>query len=131
MAWHLYRLGKWSFTHRRIVTTFWVMLLVLMGVGSATLSGKTSDQFSLPGIESTQAFDLIEERSPGAAPDGATARIVYQAPEGETLTSDANEQAVLAAIEATRTDHVVGDHGSVRDRHGVRGRRCRVRQRQL
>jgi RND superfamily putative drug exporter len=107
MAWHLYRLGKWSFNHRRIVTTFWVILLILMGVGSATLSGKTSDQFSLPGIESTQAFDLIEQRTPGAAPDGATARIVYQAPEGQTLTSTDNKAAVLAAIEATRTDHVV------------------------
>lgn len=107
MAWHLYRLGKWSFNHRRIVTTFWVILLILMGVGSATLSGKTSDQFSLPGIESTQAFDLIEQRTPGAAPDGATARIVYQAPESQTLTSTDNKAAVLAAIEATRTDHVV------------------------
>lgn len=107
MAWHLYRLGKWSFNHRRIVATFWVALLVLMGVASTTLAGKTSDQFSLPGIESTQAFDLIEQRSPGASADGATARIVYQAPEGQTLTSAANEKAVLAAIEATRTDHVI------------------------
>ena len=107
MAWHLYRLGKWSFNHRRIVASLWVLLLVLAGTGAATLSGKTSDQFSLPGIESTQAFDLIEQRSPGAAPDGATARIVFQAPEGETLTTSQNEAAVLDAIESTKTDHVL------------------------
>ena len=80
MAWHLYRLGRWSFRHRRIVVTFWIGLLVLMAVGAGTLSGKTSDQFSLPGIESTQAFELIKERTPDAAPDGATARIAFQAP---------------------------------------------------
>jgi RND superfamily putative drug exporter len=106
MAWHLYRLGKWSFTHRPLVASFWLVLLVLVGAGAATLSGKTSDQFSLPGIESTQAFDLIKDRTPDAAPDGATARVVFQAPEGETLRSDANQQVVLDAIAAARTDHV-------------------------
>ncbi|WP_456696014.1 MMPL family transporter [Aeromicrobium sp. P5_D10] len=103
MAWHLYRFGRWSFRHRRIVVTFWVGLLLLMGVASSTLSGKTSDTFTLPGIESTEAFDLIKERTPDAAPDGATARIVFQAPEGETLSSPANAKAVeesLAAIDS-------------------------------
>jgi RND superfamily putative drug exporter len=107
MAWHLYRLGRWSFRHRRIVVSFWIGLLILMGVGSATLSGKTSDQFTLPGIESIDAFDLIKERSPGAAPDGATARIVFQAPEGQTLESADNKAAVLASLEATKTKNVV------------------------
>ncbi|MCW2751148.1 MAG: hypothetical protein JWR83_2258, partial [Aeromicrobium sp.] len=26
MAWHLYRLGRWSFRHRRYVAGFWVGL---------------------------------------------------------------------------------------------------------
>ena len=29
MAWHLYRLGRWSFNHRRIVASLWVALLML------------------------------------------------------------------------------------------------------
>ncbi len=107
MAWPLYRLGRWSFRHRRIVVSFWLCLLVLMGLGSATLSGKTSDQFNLPGIESTQAFDLIKARTPDAAPDGATARIVYQAPKGQSLETAANKKAVLASIAAAKTSHVV------------------------
>ncbi|AXT86656.1 hypothetical protein C6I20_16780 [Aeromicrobium sp. A1-2] len=107
MAWHLYRLGRWSFRHRRIVVTFWVGLLLLMGVASTTLSGKTSDQFSLPGIESTEAFDLIKARTPDAAPDGATARIVYQAPEGQKLTAADNKQAVTASLDSIDSANVV------------------------
>ena len=106
MAWHLYRLGRWSFNHRRIVVSFWLALLIVVGVGAATLSGKTSDQFDLPGIESTQAFELIQDRT-GTAADGATARIVFEAPKGETLTTPENQQAVLDAIDSTRTDNVL------------------------
>jgi len=102
MAWHLYRLGRWSFRHRRIVVSFWIGLLLLMGLGSATLSGKTSDQFSLPGIESTQAFELIQDRTQTAA-DGATARVVFEAPKGSTLSDPEYQKVVadsLAAIDS-------------------------------
>ncbi|GAA3604248.1 MMPL family transporter [Kineosporia mesophila] len=104
MAWHLFRLGRWSFRHRRIVAGFWLAVLVLMGVGSATLSGATNDNFSLPGLESTDAFSLIEERSPGASPDGATARLVFEAPEGQTLKQ--NQKAITQALATVKTDDV-------------------------
>lgn len=107
MAWHLYRFGRWSFRHRKTVLAFWIGLLLLMGVGASTLSGKTSDTFTLPGIESIEAFDLIKERTPEAAPDGATARVVYQAPAGESLESPENKAAVLASIESAKTKNVV------------------------
>ncbi len=107
MARHLYRLGRWSFRRRGTVLIAWVVLLVLAGTGAATLAGKTSDEFSLSGIESTEAFDLIEERTPDAAPGGATARIAFQAPEGETLTEGENQQLVLDTLEAARTGHVL------------------------
>ncbi len=99
MAWHLFRLGRWSFQHRRIVAGVWVLLLVVVAAGAATLSGRTDDSFELSGIESTQAFDLIEQRNPQAAPDGATARIVYEAPAGEQLTDPANRAAVTDSLE--------------------------------
>jgi RND superfamily putative drug exporter len=107
MAWHLYRLGRWSFRHRRVVVALWVGFLVLGGIGAGTLSAKTSDTFELPGIESVEAFDLIKERTPDAAPDGATARIVFQAPEGQTLTSAVNKGLVLDTLAATETENVV------------------------
>lgn len=98
MALHLFRLGRWSFVHRRTVAGTWVLLLLLLAVGSATLSGKTNDDFELTGIESTQAFDLIKERSPQAAPDGATARVVFEAPRGSALTETTYRSAVTRAL---------------------------------
>ncbi|MFC3965228.1 MMPL family transporter [Nocardia jiangsuensis] len=106
MAWQLFRLGRWSFVHRRAVAAIWVLLLVVLGVGAATLSGTTSDKFELAGIESTRAFDLIEERAPQSSPDGATARVVFEAPEGRSLTEPGYSAAVTAALGALRTEHV-------------------------
>ncbi len=106
MAWHLFRLGRWSFNHRRIVAATWVGLLILLGVGSTTLAGQTTDKFELSGVESTQAFDLIKERSPQAQTDGATAQVVFQAPDGEQLTGPANSRAVDKALAQAQTKHV-------------------------
>ncbi|TCB93358.1 MMPL family transporter [Micromonospora zingiberis] len=107
MAWQLFRLGRWSFRRRWTVTGIWVLLLLTVALGAATLSGKTNDSFELSGIESTQAFELIRERDPDAVPDGATARVVFQAPDGESLADPANTQAVSAALAALRTSHVL------------------------
>ncbi|MEV0728274.1 MMPL family transporter [Polymorphospora sp. NPDC050346] len=89
------------------MTGIWVLLLLVVALGAATLSGKTNDSFELSGIESTQAFDLIRDRDPTAAPEGATARVVFQAPDGESLADPANQQAVSDALAALRTSGVV------------------------
>jgi RND superfamily putative drug exporter len=54
----------------------------------------------MPGIESQEAFDLIADRFPGAAADGASATVVFVAPPGEALTSPENAEAVEAALAA-------------------------------
>jgi RND superfamily putative drug exporter len=109
VSWYLYRLGRWSFRHRFPVLAFWLALLVLAGVGGATLSGKTVDQFTLPGIESVKAFDLIKERSPQSSPDGATARIVFQAPKGATLKEE--KSLVKGTLDKIRSKHVAATVG--------------------
>ncbi|MFI7026138.1 MMPL family transporter [Micromonospora sp. NPDC049900] len=106
MAWHLFRLGRWSFRRRWTVAGIWALLLLTVALGATTLSGKTNDSFELSGIESTQAFDLIRERAPEAVPNGATARVVFQAPDGETLADPANQQAVADSLAALRTENV-------------------------
>lgn len=106
MAWQLFRLGRWSFRSRRLVAGLWLFLLVAVGAGAATLAGTTDDNFELSGIESTQAFDLIEERSPEAAPDGATARVVFEAPAGESLADPGHREAVAASLDTLTTADV-------------------------
>ena len=83
------------------------MLLILGGIGAATLSGETSDKFELGNTESSRAFDLIKERTPEANTDGATARLVIQAPGGRSVTDDASKAAIAAALEEVKTDHVL------------------------
>ncbi|PSL01159.1 RND superfamily putative drug exporter [Haloactinopolyspora alba] len=98
MATFLYRLGRFSYRRRRVVGAAWLLLAVLFGVGASTLSGPTSDSFSIPGTESQEAFDLLDERFPGANADGASARVVFAAPEGETLSEPQNQSVVSDVV---------------------------------
>ncbi len=101
MATFLHRIGRFSFRHRVLVTGVWLLLLAVVGVTSATLSGAMTNAVSIPGTESQRAIDQLEERFPQAAA-GATARVVIAAPEGETLTDPANARAAKAVLAEAR-----------------------------
>ncbi|WP_234010664.1 MMPL family transporter [Streptomyces sp. SPB074] len=74
----------------------WLLLLVVaVGLGT-TLSGKLSTEFSVPGIESQEAQDLLKEKFPEAA--GGTARVVFEAPKGDTLTDKKEQRAIAATL---------------------------------
>ncbi|MET0491787.1 MAG: MMPL family transporter [Actinoplanes sp.] len=98
MATYLYRLGRFSFQRRRLILALWLAALALLGVGAFTLSGPTSDEFSIPGTEAQEAMDLLGERFPGAAADGAQARVVFAAPQGEKLTDGGNKAAITQVV---------------------------------
>ena len=98
MASYLYRLGRFSFRRRRLILALWLATLAMLGVGAATLSGPTSDEFSIPGTEAQEAMDLLGQRFPGAGADGAQARVVFAAPAGEKLTDGANRAAVAQTV---------------------------------
>jgi RND superfamily putative drug exporter len=94
MASFLYRLGRFAYRRRWLVAGLWVAVLIAALAGAATLSGPTSDAFRIPGTQSQKAIDLLQERFPQASADGATARLVFAAPEGQQLTSTANRGAI-------------------------------------
>ncbi|GAA2375419.1 MMPL family transporter [Streptomyces cuspidosporus] len=98
MATFLYKLGRFAFRRRRFVALIWVALLAVAGVGAATASPPANDNFSIPGTEAQKAFDLLEQRSPGGNPQGATARVVFHAPKGEKMTDKANKAAVEKTV---------------------------------
>ncbi|PAK24769.1 hypothetical protein CJD44_20550 [Streptomyces sp. alain-838] len=98
MATFLYKLGRLAFRRRHFVALIWVALLTLAGVGAASAPPAGTTSFSIPGTEAQKAFDLLEERFPGAAADGATARVVFKAPDGEKMTDPDNKAAVEKTV---------------------------------
>ncbi|WP_226436711.1 MMPL family transporter [Rhodococcus yananensis] len=104
MATYLYRLGKFAYRRKGAVLSFWIALLVLFGVGSATLAGPTTDSFSLPGTPAQNAQDLMADRFPSADDpmNGLSARFVFAAPEGQTLDDPENMAAVDEVLAAVR-----------------------------
>lgn len=98
MATFLYKLGRLAFRRRHFVALIWVALLTLAGVGAASAPAAGSTSFSIPGTEAQKAFDLLEQRFPGASADGGTGRIVFKAPEGEKMTDAANKATVAKTV---------------------------------
>jgi putative drug exporter of the RND superfamily len=103
MALFLYRVGRAAFNHRRLVLGLWVLILIGSSLAAAKLSGPTSTSFSIPGTEAQQAIDTLQARFPALNATGGSARVVFAAPEGATLTDPANTakvEQVLAALRA-------------------------------
>lgn len=99
MATFLYRLGRFAFRRRHLVALIWVALLALAGVGAAGAPAAGNSSFSIPGTEAQKAFDLLEERFPGSSADGATARVVFKAPDGEKMTDADNRATVRKTVD--------------------------------
>ncbi|MFJ2766404.1 MMPL family transporter [Streptomyces sp. NPDC087300] len=101
MATFLYKLGRLAFRRRRYVALLWIALLVGASVAASAAPTPPSDTFSMPGTESQKAFDVLEKRFPEASAEGASARVVIRAPEGEKITSakpKAEVEKMIAAI---------------------------------
>ncbi|MFI6935621.1 MMPL family transporter [Streptomyces sp. NPDC050287] len=94
MATFLYKLGRLAFRRRHVVALIWVALLTLAGVGAASAPAAGTTSFSIPGTEAQKAFDLLEQRFPGASADGGTGRVVFKAPDGEKMTDAGNRATV-------------------------------------
>ncbi|MFJ5729003.1 MMPL family transporter [Streptomyces paradoxus] len=98
MADFLYRLGRLAFRRRWYVALVWAAVLAAVGLGALKAPGAVDEEFSMPGIESQKAFDLMEQRFPGATADSATARVVFIAPGGEKVTAAGNKKSIEKAV---------------------------------
>ncbi|MGW0870580.1 MMPL family transporter [Streptomyces sp. NPDC002740] len=99
MATLLYRLGRTAFQRRWLVMLLWAVILGAVGLGAAKAPAASDDGTSfMPGIEAQKAFDLIGERFPGSDADGADARIVFVAPDGQKVTAAGHRAAVDALV---------------------------------
>jgi RND superfamily putative drug exporter len=89
-----------AFRWRWFVTLLWVAVLGAVGFAAVKAPAAPDDGFTMPGIESQRAFDLLEQRFPGTAADGASARIVFVAPNGEKVTATENKAAIEKLVTA-------------------------------
>ncbi|MGD9792608.1 MAG: MMPL family transporter [Acidimicrobiia bacterium] len=95
MAMLLYRVGHFAVRRRRYVLLAWIALLVGVGSWSVAAGGQTSEKLTLPGTESQDAFDLLDDRFP--AQSGSSTQVVFASAKPDGVRgSDAH-----AAIERT------------------------------
>ncbi|MEV6995846.1 MMPL family transporter [Streptomyces sp. NPDC093228] len=86
-----------------MIATWLVVLVAVAGIGTA-FRGKVTSEFSVPGIESQQAQDLLKDKFPAAA--GGVARVVFAAPQGQTLTKERARRAISTSLQ--QASHVPG-----------------------
>ncbi|GAA1858526.1 MMPL family transporter [Actinomadura bangladeshensis] len=98
MAKFLYRIGRWAFRRRRLVGSLWLGALVLAAVAAAMAPAAQDEGLSMPGTESQKAFDLLDQRFPQGNAQGAEARLVFRAPDGQRVTARENRAAVENAL---------------------------------
>ncbi|MEU1149460.1 MMPL family transporter [Streptomyces sp. NPDC005863] len=91
MATFLSRLGRFSFRRRWLVALLWVVLLVGTGVLAGRAPAPPPNDFSMPGTEAQQAYDLLEKSFPELKADGATARVVFQAQDSKVTDPEAKK----------------------------------------
>ncbi len=103
----LYRLGHWAVRRRRRVLLGWLAALAVVIGASAAWGGSTNDVFDIPGAESQQAMDLLDERFPAQA--GSSSRVVFATAEGSSLSDGTSRAAVDATLaELRESPGVVG-----------------------
>jgi RND superfamily putative drug exporter len=98
VATFLYQLGRLAFRRRWWFALLWTAVLAAVGAGAALAPAAPNTAFSMPGTESQKAIDLIQQRFPGANAGGATARIVFVAPSGHTITATDEKAAVEKVV---------------------------------
>lgn len=77
------RAGSWSYRRPWFVISFWVVILVLVGVLAKQFYIQPSNSVSIPGTSAQKALDRFGELFPSAGK--GTGRVVLQAPTGKTL----------------------------------------------
>ncbi|GAB6900526.1 MMPL family transporter [Kineosporia succinea] len=102
-------LARWCYRHRYVVLALWLALLVTLGAVTAARGTSYSDEFSLPGTESSKALELLEQASPDQA--GDTAQIVLHAESGSITDAALEQRAAPMLAEVAQLPHVVSVTG--------------------
>jgi RND superfamily putative drug exporter len=100
----LRRVVTWSYDHRRRVVACWVAALVAATVLASMAGGDSEFDVTVPGSDSAEAVELLQERFPRFA--GGTVDVVYTDPDGVVGQDTAARIDALAA-DIAEVDHVL------------------------
>ena len=101
----LYRLGRGSARHRKLVVAGWLVAVLALAFAGKAAGGQFHDTFAMPGVDSQRATDLLKRTFPAQA--GSGAQVVFHARTG-TLTDPANAAGITGAVDTIRhLPHVV------------------------
>jgi putative drug exporter of the RND superfamily len=101
----LRKLVTWSYDHRRWTVSLWVLTLVAVSLLAGAFGGSNDVDYSVPGSDSKQASDLLQERFPDMA--GATVDVVYAVTGGSVGDPSVQDRIDRMAGDIADVDHVV------------------------
>jgi putative drug exporter of the RND superfamily len=91
--------SRWVLAHKWIVVGFWLIAIVAGGAASSKVSGKLSQEFSLPGEPGHEAnVAILRTYGNGGLQQALVA--VVRLPEGQTISTPAAKTALSAAFGA-------------------------------
>ena len=106
MASLLYRIGRGSYRRWPLVIGAWLAALAMVGGLAGAFSAPASSSFTIPGIPSERAQDLLTERFPAASesdPQTApTFAMVIATPDSSPLTTPENQAKVAEVLDSIR-----------------------------
>ncbi|MFG2328011.1 MMPL family transporter [Streptomyces sp. NPDC048604] len=93
----LYRLGHWCARHFVVVIVLWLAAVGGLQALDRAFGGEYSDNFSLPGVQSTEGLDVLQAHDPSAG--GYGSQIVLNRPAGPLTDQAATVDATVDALE--------------------------------
>ncbi|WP_066039858.1 MMPL family transporter [Herbiconiux solani] len=110
MATLLYRIGRFAARRSLAVIVGWIVILGLAVTGAQLLGGTLASSFEIPGTESQQAIDMLDQRFPQAS--GGSAKVIYVPPAGHTVGEyqDEIQKSVTALAAAPNVTSATGPY---------------------
>lgn len=103
----LRRWTEYVVNHPKRVLVAGLLFVLIYMIGAIALRGEFADSFELPGSESQQAYDLLNERFPQQA--GSTAQIVFKTDADGGISNPEVQAQISSFLDQVETlPHVVG-----------------------
>jgi putative drug exporter of the RND superfamily len=99
----LRRLGEWCATHFMIVIVAWLVALVALQTLNRNFGGEYSDNFTLPGVQSTQGLDVLKKHDPAAG--GYSSQVVLH--DGQKSLTTLSSQISTTVGDLQKLPHVL------------------------